>query len=384
MPHAYVEDISIPDKTTAHNKTEFLFFAKYMHGFLVGCKRADEKFLLRIIKKKNKYLIKYDKSTRIAKLDVLKHAILDLANLVSNKILEQNIGNIKESINYKNYKDADFFINHFKYDKKIWIEIGFGSGRHILYNAKNFPEILHIGIEVHKPSIEQVLKQTKLQNIDNLFVLDMDARIFLETLKENSVEKIFIHFPVPWDKASHRRVISKNFINEALKVLTISGTLELRTDSINYFKYTLELLDELKSVDMRVRKNFEAKISSKYEDRWKKQGKDIYDVIFINHQKSKKKIFDFGFEFLMPLSFDKFIKKIKEALLIKEDFLLSIKEKYTISQQEGIVKVVMGDFNSVENLYLLISKDKISYFPKKPLPITANIKAHKRLQEILL
>ncbi len=53
-------------------------------------------------------------------------------------------------------------------------------------------------------------------------------------LTSNKVEKIFVHFPVPWDKKPHRRIFSNEFINEALRILKIKGTLELRTDSRKY------------------------------------------------------------------------------------------------------------------------------------------------------
>jgi len=50
--------------------------------------------------------------------------------------------------------------------------VGFGSGRHLLHQAINNPDILFIGIEIHFPSIEQVLKQI---TIKNLHVVSVDS-----------------------------------------------------------------------------------------------------------------------------------------------------------------------------------------------------------------
>lgn len=130
-------------------------------------------------------------------------------------------------------KNIEFFASDFKENREIRVEIGFGSGRHLLHQAQNNPNVLFIGIEIHKPSIEQVLKQINIQNIKNIYILEYDARLFMELLPSNSVGKIFVHFPVPWDKKPHRRVISAAFVNEAKRVLMAQGTLELRTDSDN-------------------------------------------------------------------------------------------------------------------------------------------------------
>lgn len=81
----------------------------------------------------------------------------------------------------------------------------------MLHNAKNHPEILHIGLEIHSPSLEQVARQIGLLELDNILILAYDARIFLELLPSNILDKIFIHFPVPWDKQPNRRILNKAF-----------------------------------------------------------------------------------------------------------------------------------------------------------------------------
>lgn len=150
-------------------------------------------------------------------------------------------------------KEIEFFANHFNVEREVWVEIGFGSGRHLLYQAKKNPHIQFIGLEIHKPSIEQVLKQCELQGIENILVIDYDARLFMEFLPSNVVGRIFVHFPVPWDKKPHRRVFSAAFIEEVLRVLHLNGTLELRTDSQLYFEFTFSQMMQL-SKRMHVKK----------------------------------------------------------------------------------------------------------------------------------
>jgi len=59
----------------------------------------------------------------------------------------------------------------------------------------------------------------------------------MELIPSNIVGKVYVHFPVPWDKKPHRRVISTSFIEESRRVLKVGGQLELRTQRYcHYFK----------------------------------------------------------------------------------------------------------------------------------------------------
>ena len=266
----------------------------------------------------------------------------------------------------------------------MWVEVGFGSGRHLLHNAKSNPDIIHIGLEIHKPSAEQVLKQCKLQGIDNLFVVDFDARIFLEILPADSVGRIFVHFPVPWDKAPHRRVMSKAFIDEAVVVLKPGGTLELRTDSKEYMDYSYALFMDLDTCQLDAKKNHFLEVSSKYEDRWKKMEKDFYDLTFTNVKASEPKKRDFDFTFKNFIPFDEFARRIGSATILEQEFLISAKEKYPMATAgEGLVKLTMGAFGTPQSLYLLFEDGKVEYYPRIPYPTQANIQAHKKLEAII-
>ena len=131
---------------------------------------------------------------------------------------------------------------------KIFLEIGFGSGRHILHLAKQNPNDIFIGLEVHTPSIEQVLKNITISNLQNLFILHFDARVLLEILPSNSLDCIFLHFPVPWNDSPSRRVFSEHFLDLALRVLKKGGILELKTDDEIYFKDALSISKNLQNL----------------------------------------------------------------------------------------------------------------------------------------
>jgi tRNA (guanine-N7-)-methyltransferase len=284
-------------------------------------------------------------------------------------------------------KDIEYFANEFKTDKEIWVEVGFGSGIHLLHQALKNPDKLIVGLEIHYPSIEQVLKQLKLQNITNVLIVNYDARLFLEFLDSNAVGRVFVHFPVPWDKKPHRRVMSIGFIEECMRVLQVHGTLELRTDSPNYFEYSSSLLDQFKKYPNEILKNKDLDVTSKYEARWKRQEKDIWDVTITSIDESDQVIFNTDFSFDSKYDIEKIKNNLPKNAIIDEDYLINFEDYYDVqskSEDEGLlVKVTFGSFNRPVTKYLYINKDKSRYFQGEPIRTKVNLKAHQNILEIL-
>lgn len=266
-------------------------------------------------------------------------------------------------------------------EREIWVEIGFGSGRHLLHQAKKNPHIQFIGLEIHKPSIEQVLKQCELQNIENILVIDYDARLFMEFLPSNVVERIFVHFPVPWDKKPHRRVFSAAFIEEALRVLHVNGTLELRTDSQLYFEFTFSQMMQLSKANVQVKKNAELEITSKYEDRWRKMEKDIYDVTLTNESASLPipKLGTLCFD--ECVDFSKVRDGFKDDLLRGDGFFVHFEELFEIDDKSGLIRLSFGANERNEKCYILIQEGKLSYLPDRILATKSNLAAHTLIKE---
>ena len=216
MPHIVFEKNNLLETPLKKGDIEFLFTAQSYHPkdsnrkieYKIATKNKDLEFLLAIKEKDENYIIKSDKTTRVSPVSYIKDALNSYVLENKSNILFKNTTNLKEKKEqeHKYLKDIDFFVEDFKSDKEIQIEIGFGSGRHLLYQAKQNPNIQFIGLEIHYPSIEQLLKQLELQNITNILVVNYDARLFMEFIESNQVGKIFVHFPVPWDKKAHRRI----------------------------------------------------------------------------------------------------------------------------------------------------------------------------------
>jgi len=390
MPHILLEDcfLASPCESEGYNfKTIFKYKNEHRTEYKILVEKEKSEFLLSLKQKDNTWLLKSDKTTRISPIEIVKNSINAYAKLTNSKILfsnTQNLGKAKASDAY--HKDISFFLNDFnnlRKNKKTFLEIGFGSGRHLLYLAKKNPEDVFIGLEIHKPSLEQVLRQIHLQGLKNIYLLDYDARIFLEFLSSNSLEKIFVHFPVPWDKKPHRRVFSKDFINQSLRVLSPNSSLELRTDSRKYFDFCLGLTTNLNRAKIQIDINKELEISSKYEDRWKKQEKNIYDIKLYSQNISKElELFD-DFSFECEFDFDKIIQKEYKNPFVFSKYFVHFEKIYILSKTSGLILLSFGDFSRPLSKYLIFENNKCRYFQGKPLASFANIEAHKKIKELL-
>lgn len=378
-----INNIKLPQNIDG---VEFLWEVKTSdenYESLIYTRINHESFFIKKIKKQNHFLVKYDKLTKVSHIALAQNALKAYAKLMNANLLFENIYTKKHHEIKKNefLKDIQDLKNFNFKDKKVCLEIGFGSARHILYKAKKYPDRIFLGIEIHKPSIAQALKQIKIQNLNNIFIFEEDARILLQAIPSNSLHKIYLHFPIPWEKQPHRRVISEFFFKQTQRVLDKFAKFELRTDNEEYFLNAISQILYSKDFTFKARKNKKIKIQSKYEARWVRQKKDFYNLVLKNLSKS------LPINELKLLNFDNFdIKDLSnicnfKSLTIKEDEYFIHFEKMYKNEDTYVIRISFGAFFSPLHLYLIIKNDKISYFPNKVLKTYSNDLSHERLRE---
>jgi len=119
--------------------------------------------------------------------------------------------------------------------REIWLEIGFGSGEHLLWQAEHHSDIGFIGCEPFINGMASLLGAVEDRGLTNIRVHDGDARDALAWLPEASIGRIFILFPDPWPKLRHRkrRLVSET-VPALARVLKQGGDIRFASDDGDY------------------------------------------------------------------------------------------------------------------------------------------------------
>ena len=278
MPHFVSKNMFMQTNSKHHDFhiMEYLINMRFPNLRILPVVHNNNIIFIRCIQRKQDFLYKIDKLTRYIHLLKLKEILLHLSKSV--EVLHHNlhqthakhIGGVQKGFLIK--EDRLHTI------QPCFIEIGFGSGRHILELAKNNPNKIILGFEIHAPSIRQVLHAIETYHLDNLYICNLDARLGIQIFNPNSVEAIFLHFPVPWNKQKHRRVWNRDFLENSFMILKDSGYIDIRSDDLEYIQDCMNEALSANFAHFEVMKNQSTKVVSKYEQRWSNLQKDIYDL----------------------------------------------------------------------------------------------------------
>jgi tRNA (guanine-N7-)-methyltransferase len=128
--------------------------------------------------------------------------------------------------------------------KEVWLEIGFGSGEHLLWQAGHAAEIGFIGCEPFINGLASLLGAVEAQDVKTVRVHGGDAREVLAWLPDRSIGRIFLLFPDPWPKKRQlkRRLLSADTISELARLLRPGGELRFASDIGDYAAQALLLM----------------------------------------------------------------------------------------------------------------------------------------------
>jgi len=124
---------------------------------------------------------------------------------------------------------------------RVWLEIGFGSGEHLVAQAGLRPGVGLIGCEPYVNGVARLLSEVEERGLANVRIHAGDARVLMAWLPAGSISRCFILFPDPWPKARHlkRRLITAAFLSGLARVMAPGGELRIATDIGDYARTTL-------------------------------------------------------------------------------------------------------------------------------------------------
>ncbi len=135
----------------------------------------------------------------------------------------------------------------------VWLEVGFGAGEHIAWQAEVNPDIGIIGCEPFINGIAKLLTRIEEKNLKNIRIYDNDARHILDWLPDQSLDRIFVLFPDPWPKKRHhkRRFISSETLDLLARAMKNGAEFRFASDSGDYIRATLFAVRNHKDFEWR-------------------------------------------------------------------------------------------------------------------------------------
>ena len=131
----------------------------------------------------------------------------------------------------------------FNNNNPIYIELGMGKGDFIINNAIKYPDINFIGIEKYDSVIVRAIQKSNELELNNLKLIRLDV-INIDTIFDKEIDKIYLNFSDPWPKERHakRRLTSNIFLDKYSKIFKNNYIIEMKTDNIDLFNYSVESL----------------------------------------------------------------------------------------------------------------------------------------------
>jgi tRNA (guanine-N7-)-methyltransferase len=124
----------------------------------------------------------------------------------------------------------------------VWLEVGFGSGEHLVRQAADHPDVGLIGCEPYVNGVAKCLAEIERAGVGNIRLFADDARLVMAALAPRSLDRVFVLFPDPWPKSRHhkRRFVQRAMLDVLAGLMKPGAELRLATDDPSYLPWMIE------------------------------------------------------------------------------------------------------------------------------------------------
>ena len=125
----------------------------------------------------------------------------------------------------------------------VWLEIGFGAGEHLIWQAERNPHAGLIGAEPYVNGVVAALSALEARRLGDRIKIHPDDTIsLLNWLPEASLSRAFVLFPDPWPKKRHRerRIFAPALLEKLGRVLRSGAEIRFASDIADYAEAAIE------------------------------------------------------------------------------------------------------------------------------------------------
>ena len=165
-----------------------------------------------------------------------------------------------------------------KEHKNIIIDIGFGTGESTINLCNMHKDYLVCGLEAYKLGINNLAKK-------DILTYYGDALEFLEKIENNTITKIYMLFPDPWQKKKHRkrRLFNEYTFSVINRILVNKGMFHFASDNIGYAIQAKNIIQNTCKENSGFSKNRGNRPITKYEKKALKKNKFVFDIIYTKY-----------------------------------------------------------------------------------------------------
>ncbi len=172
-------------------------------------------------------------------------------------------------------------------DNPVELEVGCGNGAFVREKARRNPFVNYLAVELCSNVILTAMEKTAEEGLKNVRFLNIPAEILRCYLPEGSIRKIYLNFstPLPEKSRERQRLTSPRFLKIYAALLNENGEIEQKTDSEDFFEYSLRSYAEngftVEGVtrDLHASEYAKENIVTEYECAFSEAGKPIFRVV---------------------------------------------------------------------------------------------------------
>jgi len=177
-------------------------------------------------------------------------------------------------------------------DHPVELEIGTGKGTFLKEQAKARPETNFFGIEWANWYWRYASDRLRRHGCLNARTVRAEALFFLrEFVADASLSVLHVYFPDPWPKSRHhkRRLIQEPFMQQAHRVLSPGGRLQIVTDHQGYWEENIEPLVRAAPGFMVVDYNRPGSagdgefVGTNFERKYQREGRPFYAIAAVKN-----------------------------------------------------------------------------------------------------
>lgn len=129
-------------------------------------------------------------------------------------------------------------------DAPLTLELGSGRGEFIVEQAREQPDRLFVGIEIHWKSVWDAVNRADAAEIDNVRFVRADIRRVLVKVPDQALEEAWALFPPPAVERKRRKkdILSAETVDHLGRMLRDGARLRFVTDHAEYFAEKVALI----------------------------------------------------------------------------------------------------------------------------------------------